>query len=210
MGHARQLTLQRVSAVTARLRPMVDVATVSVVSSAAVALGTLAVNFIGNERQRKHEADLDFERRAWDRKSEALFSLMEECRFLIDSDIPITDSNRQAYALDLSRSLDRLHGVRAAVDAFASTRCRIELTGIMDVMQSGGVKHHSGEEARRYLNYSVETDIDDIEMRRRWRELEDAGKARAVENFDPNMNDIRARAARLLDATRESVRRPKE
>jgi hypothetical protein len=40
---------------------MVDIATVSVVSSGLVALGTIAVNFIGGERQRRHEADLDFE-----------------------------------------------------------------------------------------------------------------------------------------------------
>lgn len=154
---------------------MVDIATVSVVSSAAVALGTLAVNFIGSERQRKHESDLDFEKRVWAQKSEALFSLMEECRFLADSDLPITDTNREGYALDLSKSLDRLHAVRPAVDAFASTRTRTELNGLMATMLAGGAKHHYGNDAARYFDLWMRAD--DLKTRRMWSDHEDQAKA---------------------------------
>lgn len=188
---------------------MVDIATVSVISSAALAGGTILANFVGGERQRGHEADLDFERRVWERKSEALFSLMQECRFLADSDIPLTDENREGYALDLSKSLDRLHEVRSAIDAFASTRTRTELTGLMDTMLAGGAKHRYGNDAGRYFDLWIEAGTD-WDNRKYWREQEAAAKARAVEDFDPDMDDIRARAERLLEAARESVRRPKD
>lgn len=189
---------------------MVDIATVSVITSAALAGGTILANFVGGERQRGHEADLDFERRVWERKSEALFSLMEECRFLADSDLPITDNNREGYALDLSKSLDRLHNVRSAIDAFASTRTRTELNGLMEAMLAGGVKHHAGNEAKRYFNLALNTGIDEIKTRRMWREYEDKARARAVENFEPDIDSIRERAGRLLEAARESVRSPKD
>lgn len=192
---------------------MVDIATVSVVASAAVALGTVAANFIGGERQRRHETDLDFERRVWERKSEALFSLMKECRSLADADLPITDKNRQRYALDLSKALDRLHDVRAAVEAFASTRCRTDLTALIDAMLAGGIKYRSANAADRYSKLALQSitgDAPNSDAWIRWRDLEKALIAEAVEDFDPDMLDIRAKAQRLLDSARESVRRPKD
>lgn len=127
-----------------------DIATVSVVASALVALGTLAVNFIGGERQRSHEADLDFEKRVWEEKSQALFAVIKECRVMIDSDDSLTDDTRQSWALYLSRRLDTFTDAQATVEALASTRCRTELTGLVEAMRSSGVKDYLGNRVDRF------------------------------------------------------------
>lgn len=196
-------------ATTARLRRMVDIATVSVVSSAAVALGTLAVNFIGSERQRKHESDLDFEKRVWDQKSEALFSVMNISRILATDGDAITDANRRTYAINLSKRLDDLHTARGVVDAFASTRCAVALTLLIDAMRDGGVKHNVGYRVDRLREQSMELDPDD-ERWASYRDWRKQAEAKALENFDPNLADIRAKAERVFDAARESVRRSKD
>ncbi|MBM7506551.1 hypothetical protein JOE61_000365 [Nocardioides salarius] len=199
-----------------------DIATVSVVASALVALGTLAANFIGGERQRSHEADLDFEERVWEEKSRALFAVIKECRVMIDSDDSLTDDTRQSWALYLSRRLDTLTDAQATVEAFASTRCRTELTGLVEAMRSSGVKDYLGNRVDRFekewfdvLKYDPNTMptsdlLDDIKRRRRFQEWADDAKKEAVADFDPDLPDLQGRAQRLLDAARESVRRPKD
>jgi hypothetical protein len=95
---------------------VVDIATVSVVSSALLAGLTIGANLLAGERQRRHEADLDFEARVWDRKSEALFEVMNQYRLLIGAG-NVTELNRTTYALDLSKLLDawrRSHPLGAA------------------------------------------------------------------------------------------------
>lgn len=52
--------------------------------------------------------------------------------------------------------------------------------------------------------------LDDIKRRRRFQEWADEAKKEAVADFDPDQPDLQARAQRLLDAARESVRRPKD
>lgn len=189
---------------------MVDIATVSVVSSAAVALGTLAVNFIGGERQRKHEADLDFERRVWERKSEALFTVMQQCRRLADSDDPVTEDNRETYALNLSKLLDQLAEVRPTIEAFASTRCSNELSGLIEALTTSGVTLHVGARNSRLMRELVKLDINDNSGWSRNKEQRDEAKAQAVAGFDPELSDLQAGARGLIDAARESVRRPKD
>ncbi|HLN76590.1 MAG TPA: hypothetical protein VK204_06055, partial [Nocardioidaceae bacterium] len=61
------------------------VALTSVIASAAVALGALVFSYQSGREQRRHEARLDFEGRAWRRKSEGLFDLIATCRSLIDA-----------------------------------------------------------------------------------------------------------------------------
>lgn len=199
---------------------MVDIATVSVVSSALVALGTIAVNFIGGERQRSHEAGLDFEKRVWERKSESLFAVIQECRALLDADEPLVDETRTWWALGLSRHLDALRNVRSTVEAFASARCRVELTELVDAMSAQGVKEYLGHRVDRYNKLMLEVPFSDtystqdiqkeVAQRNRYREWIKETEDEALVDFAPDLVDIHERAARLLEAARESVRRPND
>lgn len=189
---------------------MVDIATVSVVSSAAVALGTLIVNFVGGERQRKHESDLDFERRVWDEKSEGLFIAMKVSRNLLDGYEPITDENRGTYALNLSRRLDALVEVRPTIDAFASTECRKALAELIEGLTRGGVKTYFGRRHDSLLTAMMNLDVNDHSGWQRNKDSRDEAQAKAVEFFDPDLEYLHDRAYRLLEAARESVRRPKD
>lgn len=189
---------------------MVDIATVSVISSAAVAGLTIAANVFTGERQRRHEADLDFEARVWERKSEALFEVIRQCHRLADSDRPVTDDNRVGYALEMSKMLDMLHDQVSTVEAFASSRCRTELRGLIEALRAGGVTHRDGADVAHWRNQSLDTPSDDYESKRTYWAWAEQSEKRAVANFDPDIDDLRARAVRLLEAARESVRRPKD
>lgn len=201
---------------------MVDIATVSVVSSGLVALGSIAANFVGGERQRRHETDLDFEKRVWVEKSKTLFTVIKECRGIVDSDDPLTDDSRESWALYLSKRLDTLTDAQATVEAFASTRCRAELTGLIDAMRSYGVKDYLGNRVDRLEKESyslLECDpnttptselLDDMKKRQRFRAWAEEARKEAVVDFAPSLPDLQARAQRLIDAARESVRRPKD
>lgn len=191
--------------------PGVDIAAISVVSSAVVAIGTVAVNFLSGERQRKHETDLDFEARVWEKKSAALFTVIEHCRALADSG-PVTADNRTEYALALSRTLDDLQEVRSTVDAFASTRCREQLTDLIEALKAFGVKSDAGRDARHWSKMALEAlgQTHDSEAFAGYRHMQHDAENDAVADFDPDLPDLRARAERLLEAARESARRPKD
>ncbi len=187
-----------------------DIATVSVVSTAAVAGLTIATNVYTGERQRRHETDLDFEKRVWERKSEVLLKVIQECQRLRASDDPVTEDNRVTYALNLSRMLDTLHDTRPTVEAFASSRCRESLTDLIDAFEKSGVKYDVGRRAEHWLDKALKTGLADMESRRRYRDWRQKAEEEAVADFGPDLTDLRARAERLLEAARESVRRAKD
>jgi hypothetical protein len=201
---------------------MVDIAAISVVSSGVVALGTIAANFVGGERQRKHETGLDFEKRVWERKSEALFTVIEECRTLLDVDEPLTDDSRTWWALNLSRRLDALRDARSTVEALASSQCRNELGGLVQALRAQGVKDYVGHRVDRYEREWLEAMAPDsgtfvaglttesIQRGSRIRQRMEKAEEQAVADFAPDLPDLRARAERLLEAARESVRRPSD
>jgi hypothetical protein len=189
---------------------MVDIATVSVVSSATLAGLTIAANVLTGERQRRHEADLDFEKRVWERKSDALFEVIDLCRRVIDG-MPLTDDNRLEYALDLSKTLDDLSARLSAVEAFASSRCRQELTDFMAALRDSGVKHAAGRSVDHFRSKSGEVSpLEDLSQWQRYVDWRKEAEADAVADFKLDLPDLRARAERLLEAARESVRRPKD
>lgn len=190
---------------------MVDIATVSVISSAALAGLTIAAGVFGGERQRTHEADLDFEKRVWDRKSEALFTVIEKCRMLIASDDPVTDDNREAYALNLSKTLDSLHNVRSTVEAFASSQCRAQLALLIEALEESGVKHDLGRRADYWLKMSMEVQgIENFEQKRRYSDRQKEVQREAAADLDLDLPRLRTVAQALLEAARESVRRPRD
>lgn len=189
---------------------MVDVAALSVISSGVVALGTIATTLFSGERQRKHETDLDFERRVWEKKSEALFAVIEVCEELIEARDP-TEETDWWMALGLSKLLDDLTDSRAAVGAFASSTCRKQLTSLIKAMRDGGIRpgtgHRWDQSWERLREVDMETEWD------RWKVIWDQrrkAQEEAVKDFRPDMKAIRAQAEQLLDAARDSVRRPKD
>jgi hypothetical protein len=209
---------------------MVDIATVSVVSSGLVALGTIVTNSIGGERQRSHETDLDFEKRVWERKSEALFGVIHECRTMLDTldreELNDDDHNRLWWALHLSRRLDALHDVRSTVEALASSECRSALTSLVEAMTEQGVEQYVGRRVDSYRTQMSEDDppetsgdalvarldprMQKIRRHQRYREWINEAEQEALADFNPNLPDLQSRAHRLLEAARESVRRPKD
>jgi hypothetical protein len=190
---------------------MVDIAAISVVSSSVVALGTIATTFIGGERQRKHESDLDFENRVWDKKAEALFAVIQACEELIEAPDPEEGEADSWLALGLSRVLDDLAYKRAAVDAFASTTCRQNLNILIKTMKDGGVKGGLGRRWDRLWDRLREVDVKtDFE---RWSglwEQRQKVEQEVVDGFAPDMPALRASAGNLLEAARQSVRRAKD
>jgi hypothetical protein len=190
---------------------MVDVAAISVVSSGLVALGTIAVNFVGGERQRKHESGLDFERRVWDKKSESLFSLIQESRVLTNYEDPIPEKYQEWHALNLSRVLDALYESQAPVEAFASEDCRRELAGLIEAMRKGGVKGDVGRRSNLWFNKMREVNpTEDYATWSRYMKYRNEAGEEAVANFDPDIKDFQVRAGRLLEAARQSVRRARD
>jgi hypothetical protein len=147
----------------------------------------------------------------WERKSEALFTVIHQCRMLADSDAPVTDDNRLTYAVNLSKMLDKLHDTRSTVEAFASSRCREELTGLIEALRNSGVKEGVGGRVDHHWKKSLEVkpseDFKTWDLHMGWRK---EAEEEAVADFEPDLSDLRARAERLLEAARESVRRPKD
>lgn len=96
------------------------------------------------------------------------------------------------------------------------------MTGLIEAMRSGGVKDYLGNRADRFEKESyniIEYDpattptsdlLKDMDRRKRYREWADEAKKQAAADFAPDLDDMQARAQRLLDAARESVRRPKD
>ena len=205
-----------------------DIAAVSVVSSGVVALGTIVANFIGGERQRSHETDLDFEKRVWDRKSDALFQVIEECRTMLDSfgGVEMKDENRVWWALHLSRRRDALRDVRSTVEALASSECRGDLTAVIEAMDAQGVKEYLGRRVDRhreqmFADAPPEASAEQLlgrldpqarffERMQRYGEQIKETEARAVADFQPDLVELRERTERLLESARASVRRPKD
>lgn len=183
-----------------------DAATVSVTASAAVALGTLAVTFIGGERERRQEAALDFERRVWEKKSEALLTVIELCRSFAEAP-PITADNKLHYALTYSEMMNDLHHIQPVVDAFSSTECRTALSAFLSELKREGVAPGAGRRSRHFRDRAMEIPAEDFELKsycmNQWKAADQA----AVENFDLDLDAAQDRARAVLEAARESVRR---
>lgn len=195
---------------------MPDIATVSVIASATLAALTIGANVFTGERQRRHEADLDFEGRVWDQKSTALFAVIRECHRITERGY-VTDANRLGYALRLSEVLDALHALLPAVEAFASSQCRKELNGLINELQRQGVKMGAAGRAahwrKQYLDAFPETGVHpvkDMQRQVRYHQWAQEAEQEAVKEFKPDLPELRGRAQELMDAARESVRRPKD
>lgn len=191
---------------------MPDIATVSVISSAALAGLTVAANVVIAERQRKHEADLSFEARVWEQKSKALFEVIHKCHEILDID-ETDESNRTRQAVQLSKILDALHDNEPVVGAYASAECRTRLEGVIGTMRAAGVKLDMGRRATLWMNKTRETirelgASEGMDKWRRYDEYRTEAESAAVAEFAPeDLPMIQQRARNLIEAARESVRR---
>lgn len=113
---------------------MDTVALVSVIGSSSLALGSLVVGYLNSKEQRKHEASLAFESRAWERKSDALFRAIRAARavcdsFKLDGDVARVDSLRQIEALRAE-----LIDVLPVIEAYGSEQARDSLHRVRAVL----------------------------------------------------------------------------
>lgn len=97
------------------------VALTSVITSAAIAGGSLWFNYRSSREQRDHEARQGFEGRAWEVKSTALFACIATATRLLDT-LDTRSPAQQMRALSLS--MDELNQVVAPVETYASGECR--------------------------------------------------------------------------------------
>ncbi len=186
-----------------------DIATISVIASAAVALGSLGVTAWNAERQRKHERGLDFEQRVWEEKSKALFAIIEQCREFLDLEVRmdrLDEHGHKIISAEFGQRLDRLTDQMPTVEAFASQECREALHDLVAGMRAGGVKRGYGSLFRQLGEQARSTDDANERGRieqRRWDLLD-----LTSDGFDLDMQQAKQLSQRLLDAARQSARTP--
>ncbi|KQY55667.1 hypothetical protein ASD11_14220 [Aeromicrobium sp. Root495] len=191
---------------------MVDIATVSVISSAAVAGITVASNLLASERQRSHETRLDFEKRVWQLKSETLFVAIKESRSLLAYEDTVVAEERATSAVHLSELLDRLTDVSPSIDAYASSESREALDRVIEALQDAGIMEGIGQRVRHYSKLVREApsgieNFPTLQRRIQWQE--DATNA-ASEGFTGAMVTVKQYADELLACARRSIREPRD
>lgn len=203
------------------------------VGGTGVALATLVLNYRSGEKQRQHEADLDFRGRVWERKSEALFEVIKDCEQIVDTPWSPEDSVREEAAVSLSQVLDRLDAQRPTIHALASEDCRNGLHDLMARLVSAGVKHGEGNEAAKWRARAKELDASTeirpdrpggftavppdeaarLQTKFRFEKWEKQHRAEAFKDLTlpPSvLADIMDSATALREAARESIGRPRD
>lgn len=191
---------------------MVDIATVSVISSAAVAGITVASNLLAGERQRSHETKLDFEKRVWQLKSETLFIAIKESRSLLAYEDTIPLDERAGSAVHLSEILDRLTDVSPSIDAYASSESREALERVIEALHDAGIREGVGKRVRRYSKLAREapTGIENFPTLQKYMQWREDATKEASERFTGAMATVKRRADELIACARRSVREPRD
>lgn len=203
------------------------VALTSVIASATVALGALAGSYQSGREQRRHEARLDYEGRAWRRKSEGLFDVIATSRSLIDSidrpgsieAIETLDRERGEYQAAVREHIgvsevgvrvgdvvNRLNELVPIVEVYASATCREAFDDLRRMLRDSGYDPRAADRlaaVRRGKTAAIDAkDYHSAATARRLERevLEDARTSLTIE-----LPETRAKAERLIEATRESL-----
>ena len=204
------------------------VAFTSVIASAAVALGALVLFYEGGREQRRHEARLDFEGRAWRRKSEGLFDVIATCRSLIDA-IDRPGSFDAIEALDLERGeyqatvrehigvseigirvgdvVNRLNELVPIVDVYGSGTCRDAFDDLRQLLRDSGYDPRAADRlASIRRGKAAAIDAKDYHSAATARRLEREVLEAARTSLTIEVPEARAKAERLIEAARETLR----
>jgi hypothetical protein len=203
------------------------VALTSVIASATVALGALAGSYQSAREQRRHEARLDYEGRAWRRKSEGLFDVIATCRSLIDSidrpgsleTIEALDSERGEYQATVREHIgvseigvrvgdvvSRLHELVPIVEVYGSAMCREAFDDLRQMLRDPGYDPQAADRlaaVRRGKAAAIEgKDYHSAATARRLeREVLEGARTRLT----IELPQARSKAERLIEAARESL-----
>ncbi len=203
------------------------VALTSVIASAAVAVGALVTTYQSGREQRRHEARLDYEGRAWRRKSEGLFDVIATCRSLIDA-IDRPGSLEAIEALDLERGeyqattrehvgvseigvrvgdvLNRLHELVPIVEVYGSATCRDAFDDLRQLLRDSGYDPRAADRlAAVRRGKAAAIDAKDYHSAATARRLEREVLEGARTRLTIELPEARAKAERLIEASRESL-----
>lgn len=170
-----------------------------------VATGALLAQYGGQKAQRKHEAALSYEGRAWEKKNEGLFEVIAACRGLVDA---IDRDDPGNYALAADRTADRLGEWVAVVEVYSSQECRQAYASLRALLDNAGLPIALStfvENARQRKMGAVDAgDFEEaVKAMRREREIVDE----AASEMTLPEGIARDAALRLIEAARASVRR---
>jgi hypothetical protein len=203
------------------------VALTSVIASAAVAIGALAVSYQSGREQRRHEARRDFEGRAWRRKSEGLFDLIATCRSLIDAidrpgsieAIETLDHERGEYQATVREHIgvseigvrvgdvvNRLGELVPVVDVYGSPACREAFDDLRGLLRDSGYDPRAADRlAAIRRGKMAAVDAKDYHSAATARRLEREVLEAARTSLTIELPEARAKAERLIEAARESL-----
>lgn len=212
----------------AYLAPMADpVALTSVIASGLVALGGLALTYRSGREQRRHEARLANDGRAWSLKSEGLFDLIATCRSLMDA-IDRPGSIDVIETLDLERGdyqatiqehigvseigirvgdvVDRFNELVPVVEVYGSPSCRLGFDQLRRMLRDSGYDPRASDRlAAVRRSKAAAIDAKDYRGAATARRLEREILEEARTRLTIDLDDARAKADGLVDAARESL-----
>lgn len=203
------------------------IALISIIFSWAVAMAGLFVAYRSGKDQRTHEERLALDQRSWGTKSQGLFDLIGTCRSLVDAiDRPgnleameALDAERGDYqatarehigvseiGVRIADAVERLQDLVPVVEVYGSEDCRKAFHDLRSLLRDSGYDPRASdrlEAIRRGKGAAI--DAKDYRSaataRRLEREVLDDARARLSIDLD----DVLAKAERLIDTARETV-----
>ncbi|MGZ6877829.1 MAG: hypothetical protein ACXVFR_15830 [Nocardioidaceae bacterium] len=199
----------------------------SVTASTAVAIGGLALAFLGAERQRRHQERLAQQERAWQATSDGLLNLVATCRAMVDA-IDRPGSIDAMEALDRERgeylaSVDEHVGVSVigirvgdvvhrmqqlvpAVEVYGSPACREAFHELRKLLRDSGYDPRAGERlAAVQRSKMAAVDGEDFRGAATARRMERQVLEDARTKLELDLDQTRALAERLIDTVRDSL-----
>ena len=199
----------------------------SVIASSAVALGALVSSYLSGREQRRHEARLDHEERAWQQKSAGLFDVIATCRSLIDAidrpgsidTIETLDLERGEYQATVQEHIGvseigvrvgdvvgRLHELVPIVEVYGSATCRDAFDELRQMLRDSGYDPRAADKlASVRRGKAAAIDAKDYHSAATARRLEREVLEGARMRLTIELPEARSRAERLIEAVRESL-----
>lgn len=199
----------------------------SVVASGLVALGALVVFYLNGSQQRRHESRLAYEERSWRRKSEGLFDVVATCRSLIDAIdrpgsldvIETLDRERGDYQATVQEYIgvsevgvrvgdvvQRLHELVPVVELYGSKACREAFDDLRRLLRDSGYDPRAADRLASVRRGKLAAiDAKDYRSAATARRLEREVLEDARTRLTIDLDETRAKAVRLVEATRESI-----
>lgn len=202
-------------------------ALLSVVFSWLVAMGALFLSYRNGNEQRRHAERLARQELGWERKSDGLFDVIATCRSLVDAiDRPGTfetmealDAERGDYhatarehvgvseiGAKVADAVERLRELVPVVEVYGSAECRDAFHGLRQQLRDSGYDPRASDRLEAIRRGKVAAiDAKDYRSAATARRLEREVLEDARTRLTIDLDDTRAKAERLIEATRGSL-----